>query len=204
MRGRVITVATSNAGKLRDFQGAAAEFGVEVRGLPRFASLPPAVEDGLTFAENARKKAAHYAAFENCDLLIADDSGIEVDALGGAPGVHSARYAATANSNAGDAANNAKLLRELSGTPAERRGAQFVCVIAAAAQGAVIPEVFTGTVRGMVLQEARGGFGFGYDPLFLVPELQKTFAELSAAEKARFSHRGIAFRKFLEWLARTR
>lgn len=197
-----IIVATSNPGKLRDFAGAATAFGVEVRALPGFAALPLAIEDGATFAENACKKAAHYSAAVPGELVIADDSGIEVDALDGAPGVHSARYAApAANENASDDANNQRLLRELANVPDERRGAQFVCVIAIAKSGTCLPRIFTGVVRGTILRQPRGNNGFGYDPLFLLPELGKTFAELNAEEKARYSHRGIAFKKFLEWLA---
>lgn len=200
---RVITVATSNPGKLRDFQGAAAGFGVEVRGLPSPGEIAPPLEDGATFADNARKKAAHYSATMQGDLVIADDSGLEVDALGGAPGVHSARYAAADDENASDAANNEKLLRELAQVPEAKRGAQFICVIAVAMNGVCIPESFTGTVRGFILHAPRGEEGFGYDPLFFLPQLGKTFAELAPKEKAQYSHRGMAFRKFLEWFLRT-
>jgi XTP/dITP diphosphohydrolase len=198
----VITIATSNAGKLRDFAGAAASFGLDVCSLPGFSALPPAIEDGATFADNARKKAAHYSVATPGELVIADDSGIEVDALGGAPGVHSARYAAaTTDENASDEANNQRLLSELAHVPDDRRGAQFVCAIAIGKNGTYVPPIFTGIVRGRILREPRGRNGFGYDPLFLIPELGKTFAELNAEEKARYSHRGIAFREFLEWLA---
>lgn len=197
---RVITVATSNAGKLRDFQGAAARFDVEVRSLHGFSALTPATEDGATFAENALKKAAHYSKTAPDVLVIADDSGIEVDALRGGPGVHSARYAASEpGQNASDQANNRKLLKELAGVSDPERGAQFVCAIAAAQNGVCIAQIFTGTVRGIILRGPRGNSGFGYDPLFLLPQLGKTFAELTPDEKARYSHRGIAFRKFLEW-----
>ncbi|MBV8207152.1 MAG: RdgB/HAM1 family non-canonical purine NTP pyrophosphatase [Acidobacteria bacterium] len=195
----IITVATSNAGKLRDFQGAAAAFGVEVRGLSGFAGLQPPVEDGATFAENARKKAAYYSLAAAGELVIADDSGLEVEALGGAPGVHSARYAAQGSGgNASDEANNRKLLAEMQGV-ADRR-AQFVCVIAAARSGVCVPEVFTGAARGSILTAPRGSGGFGYDPLFWLPQLDRTFAELGPEEKARYSHRGAAFRRFMEQL----
>lgn len=170
--------------------------------MPNFSALPPAIEDGTTFAENALKKAAHYSKAAPYELLIADDSGIEVDALNGAPGVHSARYAATQpGENASDEANNRKLLNELAGIADLRRGAQFVCAIAAARNGICVPHVFTGIVSGIIMREPRGDNGFGYDPLFLLPELGKTFAELSAEEKAQYSHRGIAFKNFLEWFA---
>ncbi len=197
-----VLIATSNSGKLRDFAGAAVALGVEVVPIPGFASLPPVVEDGPTFEANARKKAEAYSRHAAGEIVLADDSGLEVDALGGAPGVHSARYAAEAPHLAGvncdDAANNARLLTELKRVPLEKRTARFVCVIAAARDGRTL-EVFRGQAEGMILDAARGSNGFGYDPLFLFPEIQKTFAELSAEEKAQYSHRGAAFRKILEW-----
>lgn len=200
-----VLIATSNPGKLRDFAGAAAALGVEIAPIPGFASLPPAVEDGLTFEANARKKAETYSGYVAGEIVLADDSGLEVDALGGAPGVHSARYAAEAPHLAGincdDAANNARLLRELKRVPPEKRSARFVCVIAAARDGQTL-EVFRGQAEGIILDARRGSNGFGYDPLFFFPEIQKTFAELSAEEKAGYSHRGAAFRKFLEWAGR--
>src|SRR5208283_3512316 len=131
-----ILIATSNPGKLRDFAGAAVRHGVEIAGIPEFSSLPPVVEDGLTFEANARKKAEEYSRAVPGELVLADDSGLEVDALGGAPGIHSARYAAdephAAETNTDDDANNARLLRELKSVPPENRGARFVCAIAAA------------------------------------------------------------------------
>src|SRR5579862_8357081 len=130
-----ILIATSNPGKLRDFAGAAAPLDVEIAALPNLSSLPAVVEDGLTFEENARKKAESYSREVPGEVVLADDSGLEVDALKGAPGVHSARYAADAphlmNNNTDDEANNARLLREMKNLPAERRGGRFVCVIAA-------------------------------------------------------------------------
>ena len=136
---RAILVATSNPGKLRDFAGAAKPFGIDVASLPNFSSLSPVVEDGLTFEDNARKKAEEYGLYANNEIVLADDSGLEVDALGGAPGVHSARYAADdpakAESNTDDGANNTKLIRELQNVPPEKRTGRFVCVIAAARAG---------------------------------------------------------------------
>jgi XTP/dITP diphosphohydrolase len=133
---------------------------------------------------------------------MADDSGLEVDALRGAPGIHSARYAADAphliNNNTDDEANNARLLRELKEVPVEKRTARFVCVIAAARDGETL-EVFRGEAEGTILNRARGTNGFGYDPLFYFPQIQKTFAELTPEEKAQYSHRGAAFRLFLTW-----
>lgn len=194
-----ILIATSNAGKLRDFAGAAAAHGVEVAGIPGFASLPQVVEDGETFEANARKKAEAYSRQVAGELVLADDSGLEVDALGGAPGVHSARYAAAEGEtgNAGDEQNNAKLLRELAGVLVEKRTARFVCVIALAQDGKLL-QVFRGEAEGFILDAPRGAQGFGYDPLFFSPEAGKTFAELSAEEKAKYSHRGRAFEKFLK------
>lgn len=202
-----VLVATSNPGKLRDFAGAAALHGVAIEGIPGFASLPPVVEDGETFEANARKKAEEYSRAAPGKVVLADDSGLEVDALGGAPGVHSARYAApdllnkephAANSNTDDEANNARVLRELGGLPAEKRTAQFVCVLAAARDGRTLAS-FRGTAEGVILNAPRGKNGFGYDPLFYFPSIGRTFAELSAEEKSRYSHRGAAFRRFLEW-----
>lgn len=197
-----ILIATSNPGKLRDFAGAASSYGIEVAPVPRFSSLPCAVEDGSTFEANARKKAEHYSRYIPGEIVLADDSGLEVDALGGAPGVHSARYAADdprkAESNTDDEANNARLIRELKSVPPDQRTGRFVCVIAAARDGETLA-VFRGTAEGIILDRPRGSNGFGYDPLFYFPQIRKTFAELSAEQKAQFSHRGAAFRAFLEW-----
>jgi len=135
--------------------------------------------------------------------VLADDSGLEVDALGGAPGVHSARYAANephkADNNTDDDANNARVLRELKGVPHGKRTARFVCVIAAARNGQTLA-TFRGTAEGQILDHLQGTGGFGYDSLFYFPQIQKTFAELTPAQKANYSHRGAAFRKFLEWM----
>ena len=197
-----ILIATSNRGKLRDFAGAALSHSVEVAAVPGFSSLPSVVEDGLTFEANARKKSEQYSLYAPGEIVIADDSGLEVDALGGAPGVHSARYAAGqphgAESNADDEANNARVLQELVGIPPEQRTGRFVCLLAAARDGKTLA-VFRGEAEGMILDTPRGTNGFGYDPLFYFPQIRKTFAELTPEEKARYSHRGAAFRKFLDW-----
>jgi len=202
---RTILIATSNAGKLRDLVGAAKPFGIEIASLPNFSSLPPVVEDGLTFEDNARKKAEFYSRYAEGKIVLADDSGLEVDALGGAPGVHSARYAADdpamAESNTDDEANNARLLRELRKIPAEKRSGRFVCVIAAARASKTLA-VFHGTAEGLILDKPQGSNGFGYDPLFYFPQIRKTFAELSAEEKSQYSHRGAAFRQFLKWISK--
>jgi XTP/dITP diphosphohydrolase len=202
-----ILIATSNPGKLRDFAGAAAHHGVEVAEIPNFSSLPPVVEDGLTFEANARKKAEEYSQYAPGEIVIADDSGLEVDALEGDPGVHSARYAAPdlqnkepheADANTDDDANNARVLRELKDVPPERRTGRFVCVLAAARDGKILA-TFRGVVEGIILDAPRGTNGFGYDPLFYFPQIAKSFAELTAEEKSQYSHRGAAFRQLLDW-----
>src|SRR5271165_4996303 len=178
--------ATSNPGKLRDFAGAAASHGITIAGIPNFASLPPVVEDGATFEANARKKAEAYSLAVPGEIVLADDSGLEIDALGGAPGVHSARYAAdephAAECNSDDEANNAKVLRELRSVSPEKRTARFVCLLAAARDGHTI-RTFRGTAEGLILDAPRGANGFGYDPLFFFPSIQKTFAEAVCAAR---------------------
>jgi len=197
-----ILVATSNPGKLRDFAGAALRYGIEILAIPNFASLLTVVEDGKTFEENARKKAEQYSLHVPGEIVIADDSGLEVDALGGAPGVHSARYAAdepqAAEANTDDELNNAKLIRHIAKIPLDKRTGRFVCWIAAARDGKTMA-VFEGKAEGIILDQPRGSNGFGYDPLFYFPQIKKTFAELTAKEKANYSHRGAAFKKFLDW-----
>jgi XTP/dITP diphosphohydrolase len=199
---RRILIATSNPGKIRDFAGAASVHGIEVAPLPNFASLPPVIEDGATFEANARKKAEAYSQHAAGELVIADDSGLEVDALGGAPGVHSARYAAdeplAAESNTDDEANNAKLMRKIRRVPPEKRSGRFVCWIAAAREGKTLA-VFEGKAEGVILEQAQGKNGFGYDPLFYFPAIGNTFAQLTPEEKAKYSHRGAAFRAFPDW-----
>jgi XTP/dITP diphosphohydrolase len=200
---RPVLVATSNPGKLRDFAGAAEVYGITVAAIPNFTSLPLVIEDGATFEANARKKAEAYSLAVPGELVLADDSGLEIDALGGAPGVHSARYAASephaAESNTEDEANNARVLRELKNVPAEKRTARFVCVLALARDGRTL-QTFTGVAEGVILDAPRGHDGFGYDPLFYLAQVSKTFAELTAVEKSSYSHRGAALHKFLEWL----
>jgi XTP/dITP diphosphohydrolase len=197
-----VLIATSNPGKLRDFAGAASPLGIEIESLPNFACIPTAVEDGLTFEANARKKAEYYSRYAPGEIVLADDSGLEVDALAGAPGVHSARYAADqphlVGNNTDDQANNARLIREIRKIPPEQRTARFVCVIAVARDGQTL-NVFRGHAEGVLLDSPRGSNGFGYDPLFYFPPIEKTFAELTPEEKAAYSHRGAAFRHFLDW-----
>jgi XTP/dITP diphosphohydrolase len=199
-----VLVATSNLGKIRDLIGAAAAHQVQIDTFADLTALPAVVEDGPTFEANASKKAEHYSHYAPGQLVIADDSGLEVDALKGAPGVRSARFAADEHGvaeqvgNSDDEANNARLLRELHDVPDEFRTGRFVCVIAVARNGHTLA-VFHGKAEGIILHHPRGANGFGYDPLFFFPRIEKTFAELTAEEKAKYSHRGAAFRAFLEW-----
>jgi len=191
--------ATGNAGKLAEFRMAAAALGhagIEILPLEGMNSLPSCEEDGITFEENAVKKALHYSAFCD-DFLFADDSGLEVASLGGAPGVRSARFSPEGS----DAANNRLLLERLAGA-ADRR-ARFVCVIALARQGR-LEAIFRGEAEGVILPEPAGAQGFGYDPLFYYPPLGKTFAELDQETKMRVSHRGAALRQLFDYCARLR
>ncbi len=188
-------LASGNAGKLREFRLAAAARGITVESLPHFSGLPTCAEDGETFAANARKKALHYSALAG-GHVFADDSGICVDALGGAPGVYSARYSGPA---ATDATNNARLLTDLKTSGSQDRSAHYVCVIALAREGKIL-EMFVGRADGEILESPRGSGGFGYDPYFYFPPLQRTFAELSPQEKYEVSHRGVAFKKLLEFM----
>ncbi len=188
-------LASANPGKLREFQEAARARGITVEAVPAIDGLPACAEDGATFEANARKKALHYSAY--CQgLVFADDSGICVDALGGAPGVYSARFAGP---GADDEANNAKLLAELRPFSAAGRAAHYVCVIALARRGRILT-VTEGRADGIILDAPRGSGGFGYDPLFLYPPLGSSFAELTPEQKFEVSHRGAAFRKLLDYL----
>jgi XTP/dITP diphosphohydrolase len=193
---RILYLASSNRGKLLEFRQAAAPCGFEVRVLPGMDRIPPCVEDGTTFEENARKKALYYSGTTRA-MVFADDSGISVEALGGAPGIRSARFAGP---NATDTENNARLLRELAQHPGARRSACYVCWIALAARQQILG-VFEGEVAGAIVDTPKGLGGFGYDPYFYYPPLGKTFAELTSDEKFQVSHRGHAFRKLLSFLA---
>jgi XTP/dITP diphosphohydrolase len=195
-----LLLASSNPGKLAEFQAlgsaSAAASRFELALLPNFGSLPEFDESAPTFAENAAGKAQHYSKFAD-ELVLADDSGLVVAALGGAPGVHSARYAGP---GASDADKIRKLLDEMRGKKGDARAARFVCVLAIAKMGRVLAVVSDFT-PGILLESPRGTGGFGYDPIFLVPELDKTFAELSGEEKNRLSHRGKAFRRLIDVFA---
>lgn len=168
----------------------------ELELLPQFDELPSFEENTPTFAENAAGKALHYSRVQR-GIVFADDSGLVVPALGGAPGVHSARYAGPVATNA---QRIEKLLGEMRDKTGNGRAAYFVCAIALAEKGRVIA-VVTDRVDGEILDSPRGMGGFGYDPVFYFPALKKTFAELSAEEKNRFSHRGKAFRRLLSALS---
>jgi len=204
VRARVkLFLASSNPGKLGEFRalaatdapGAADGLGtdVEIELLPGFDSLPSFEEDAPTFAENAAGKALHYSRMGG-GFVFADDSGLVVPALGGAPGVHSARYAGP---NATNVERIAKLLGELRGKKDGQRTASFVCATALAERGRAIA-IVTARVDGEILESERGTGGFGYDSLFYFPALKKTFAELLAQEKNKVSHRGKAFRRLLK------
>ena len=189
-----LTCATGNPGKLREFRMAAGpESDMEIQLLPAFSQIPPCAEDGSTFEENAILKARHYSRYAS-GLLFADDSGLEVDALGDAPGVYSARFAAP---DATDEANNRLLLERMRGIA--NRAARFVCVIALV-EGERLLRVFRGVVEGSITGEPRGSGGFGYDPLFYHPPFGCTFGEMSAEQKFAVSHRGQALRAMLRWL----
>lgn len=187
-----LLVATGNQGKLKEIRRLLENSGVEVVGLDQYQNPPEVIEDGDTFEANARKKALEMAAFANC-LTLADDSGLVVDALDGAPGVYSARYA---GEQGNDAANNAKLLETLAEVADEKRQAAFHCVMALATPDGEC-QTFSGQVSGLIMRAERGEGGFGYDPLFVVPEYGKTMAELSLDIKNRISHRGTALRQVI-------
>lgn len=196
-----LSIASSNQGKLREFRvlSAGREGAVELHLLSNFEALPKFDEAAPTFGENAAGKALHYSRFSS-GLVMADDSGLVVPALGGAPGVHSARYAGP---DATDADRNRKLLTEMRGKKGSDRRAQFVCVIVLAEEGHV-RGVFSASAEGELLDAPRGEGGFGYDPIFFFSPRGKTFAEISREEKNKYSHRGKAFRKALDFLLSSR
>jgi XTP/dITP diphosphohydrolase len=198
--------ASSNEGKLREYRALAAAAGASIEPavelaimelvmIPNFGAVPPFEEGFDTFGENAAGKALHYSRFVS-GLVIADDSGLVVPSLGGAPGVHSARYAGP---GASDGDRIRKLLHEMRGKKGEGRKARFVCVTVLAEAGEA-RGIFSASAEGEILDAPRGDGGFGYDPIFFFPTLGKTYAELSRDEKNQYSHRGKAFRKALEFL----
>jgi XTP/dITP diphosphohydrolase len=196
-------VATSSKGKLRDFATAALAHDVLIEPLPGLATIPAPEENGITFLANATLKAVYYSRFAPDHLVLADDSGLEVDALDGAPGVRSARFAADAgltdspdaNDNT-DVWNNMVLIQRLAGIPPEQRTARYRCVLVAARNGQPFCTA-EGSVEGHILDAPRGTGGFGYDPLFYLPELQLTMAEIDLETKHSLSHRGRAFAALL-------
>jgi XTP/dITP diphosphohydrolase len=190
-----LLVATFDPGKIREFHYFLDGLPVEVLGLSSFPVRTECVEDGKTFEENARKKAAHYSQLTHV-LTLADDSGLLVDALGGEPGVYSARYL---GEKATDQERYLSILNKLESIPEAGRTARFICCIALARQGEIL-QTFHGVVEGRIEWEARGENGFGYDPIFFVPELGKTMAELNSTEKLQVSHRGRALRVVSEYL----
>jgi XTP/dITP diphosphohydrolase len=201
--GPRLYAATSSMGKLRDFRTAAQVTGLTIEPLPGLNSIAAPKEDGATFAANATLKAIYYSRYAPGELVLADDSGLEVDALDGAPGVRSARFAADtglvdspdANDNT-DVWNNIVLIQRLAGVQPEKRTARYRCVLVAARDGQPL-HTAEGSVEGLILEEPRGTGGFGYDPLFYLPALNKTMAEIDLETKLSLSHRGRALRALL-------
>lgn len=197
MTDRRLLLATQNPGKVREIRRALAGLRWRVVGLAGFQPGPAPRERGRTFAENARAKALHYSR-RWPGWTLAEDSGLEIEALGGAPGVRSARFSSPAPS---DEKNNRKVLRLLASVPKTGRKARFVCVMVLARRGRVVGE-FKGVVEGWIAPAPRGRSGFGYDPLFYYPRLGRTFAELAPEAKNEVSHRGRAARKLRRFLER--
>jgi XTP/dITP diphosphohydrolase len=199
---RNLYVASTNPGKLQDFAVAAASHDIQILPLPGLAAIEPPAEDAPTFADNARDKAIYYSRFLSGETILADDSGLEVDALNGAPGVRSARYAADAGfraANTTDANNNLYLLHQISAAGNTDRHACYRCALATAQDGTV-QMTAQGTAEGQILTALRGTGGFGYDPLFYLPSLNRTMAELDQQTRWALSHRGRAFRALLAQL----
>jgi len=194
-RRRPLIVATTNPGKLREFRALLSDLPFELHGLGDLGVTAPE-ETGSSFLDNALLKARHAAAAGDA-AAIADDSGLEVDALDGAPGIHSARYA---GAGADDAANNAKLMSAMAGVPAERRRARYRCVLVWLSGAKAAPLTAEGVWEGSILDAPRGTGGFGYDPYFWLPDLCLTAAQLDPAAKNRLSHRGIAMRALRDQL----
>jgi XTP/dITP diphosphohydrolase len=197
---QILVLASTNKGKTREIQDLLKDFPLDIKNLTDFGPIPPVIEDGLTFDDNAYKKASFTARILGYPAM-ADDSGLCVEALGGAPGVHSARYA---GENATDADNVARLLKDLENH--EDRRAAFECVISIAVPtGAAL--TYEGRCEGIITRKPAGENGFGYDPLFFFPGFNKTFAQLTMEQKAQVSHRGIALKqvahemdRILEWI----
>ena len=199
---RTLYIASTNPGKLRDFSLAASRHGIEILPIPGLNGIEAPAEDGLTFADNASEKAIYYSRFLRGEMVLADDSGLEVEFLNGAPGVRSARFAADAGfdeAQTPDANNNLFLLQQLGGVADRERGARYRCALAVAQDGQPLI-VAEGAVDGRILTAPQGRGGFGYDPLFYVPALDRTMAEIDDQARWTHSHRGQAFRALLEVL----
>jgi XTP/dITP diphosphohydrolase len=193
-----LVVASRNPEKLREIGDLLAAHGNEVVGIDSFPEVPEVVEDGTSFAENAAKKARE-SALRLSAWVLGEDSGLQVDALGGAPGIYSARYSGL---GATDASNNAKLMQELAAVPSERRAARYICNVAVADPAGTIRLQLEAACHGRITMDARGTNGFGYDPYFLIPEYHRTFGELAPCVKRHLSHRGRAFERLIPPLVR--
>jgi XTP/dITP diphosphohydrolase len=198
-----LLIATTNRGKVAEFKRMLAALEFEVEDLAAYPGVPAVEETGSTFIANACLKASYYARGLSA-WTIADDSGLAVDALGGKPGIHSARWAQMHEQGKGDAANNALLLRQLENVPDEKRAARFVCALALADPAGRIVMTASDWVGGSILRKPAGSNGFGYDPLFFVKEHGRTTAEMADHEKDAISHRGRAMRRLAEMLERYR
>jgi len=198
-RGRIL-IASSNEGKLREYHELAGGSGLELELLPNFHTFPSFEESALTFAENSAGKALHYSSYTS-EMVLAEDSGLVVPALGGSlggtPGVHSARYAGP---GATDEDRNRKLLNAMRGKARQDRLARFICVTTIARQGQAMA-ILSDFVEGLITEEPRGTDGFGYDPLFLLQNLNLTFAQIPRKQKNLYSHRGRTFRKVMEFFS---
>lgn len=194
-----LLLATQNHHKVREISHGLEPHGIVVADLSGFPDHPPLIEDGDTFVDNARKKAWTMAKYSGL-LTLADDSGLEVDALGGAPGVHSARFAGEPSN---DDANNRKLIAALQGVPRERRTARYQCVLVLADPKTGGEQIFSGCCEGRILEAPRGTGGFGYDPYFIVPSLNQTMAEIPLERKNQISHRGQALQKLFAYFNET-
>ena len=195
---RRVVLATRNRKKLAEMAALLAPHGIQVAGVAEFADVPEVNEDGETFADNAAKKAAE-SAIHLREWTIGEDSGLTVEALGGAPGVYSARYSGP---GADDDRNNDKLLVELADVPDDQRTARYVCHVAVSDPQGSIPLRVEASCRGRITRERRGTNGFGYDPLFLIPEYHRTFGELDPVVKQHLSHRARAFERLIPQLLR--
>jgi XTP/dITP diphosphohydrolase len=194
--GMRLIVASRNRKKIGEIRDLLTPSGITVQSVSDFPDVPEVIEDGQTFAHNAQKKASQTAQHLS-EWVLGEDSGLEVAALNGAPGVRSARYS---DPGATDERNNAKLIAELAGVPLERRAARYVCHVAIADPRGVIRLEVEAACHGRITTEARGTNGFGYDPYFLIPEYHRTFGELPASVKQHLSHRGRAFERLVPQL----